>query len=139
VPSYFAVRKSQSQRKERIAFDWTADSPSATNGLGVDIKTLRVRSPQGKLFIVHDFKAGQKVPLTDHPESETSQLLPISAMQNLRSNYFNTVLTGSFRTSDELPAGSYLAEIDAWNPFVEEGIDRTTPYQNKTAVFGIFE
>ncbi len=47
VPSYFAVRKAESQRKERIIFDFSGDKPTAVNALGVPVKSLQLRTPDG--------------------------------------------------------------------------------------------
>ncbi|MDR3197011.1 MAG: hypothetical protein LBU34_03990 [Planctomycetaceae bacterium] len=147
IPSYFVVRKAQSQRKERITFDWTTGSPSATNGLGMDIKELHVCSPAGELFTAQNIKAGEKVPLTVSVSTETivlsATLSKAAAFNELRQAYATIIPNGSATfpifSSNRLPAGSYLVETDVWNPFVEEGIDRTTPYQNKTIIFGLFE
>ncbi|MDR1142295.1 MAG: hypothetical protein LBL62_11420, partial [Planctomycetaceae bacterium] len=146
IPSYFVVRKAQSQRKERITFNWTTDSPTASNGLGVDIKELNVYSPKGELLTAHHIKAGEKVSLTVSTSKETinvpQKLSKSAAFKELRQSYswiIPNATLNSLIPLDRLPAGSYLAEVDAWNPFVEEGIERTTPYQNKTIIFGIFE
>jgi hypothetical protein len=144
IPSYFALRKVQSQRKERITFDWTTDSPTATNGLGVDIKELSVCSPTGELLLAHNIKAGEKVPLIV-PDSK--EIVPVATnskanmFKDLRQAYSEIIPNGPGQpfASHFLPAGSYRVETDVWNPFVEEGIDQTTPYQNKTIIFGIFE
>jgi hypothetical protein len=143
IPSYFAIRKAQSQRKERITFDWTTDSPTAANGLGVDIKELTVCSPEGKLLTAHHIKAGEKVSLTVSIETITTPttISKSDTFSEIRQAYSQIIPNGpgAFIPSNRLPAGSYLAELDVWNPFVEEGIDRTTPYQNKTIIFGIFK
>ncbi|MDR0335496.1 MAG: hypothetical protein LBI18_00215 [Planctomycetaceae bacterium] len=151
IPAYFMIRKAQSQRKERLTFDWATDSSSVANGLGVDIKELKVCSPTGNLLTAHNIKAGEKVPLTLSNSKETINASLIfskaATFNELRRTYesiiqngnANKQFIGSFFPSDRLPAGSYLAEIEVWNPFVEEGIERTTPYQNKTIIFGLFE
>ncbi|MDR0609825.1 MAG: hypothetical protein LBG58_06925 [Planctomycetaceae bacterium] len=146
IPSYFAIRKAQSQRKERITFDWTADSPTAANGLGVDIKELTVHSPKGELLTAHHIKAGEKVSLTAPASkyitiNDSITLSKVDAFREMCQAYSQIISNGpgTFISSKQLPAGSYLAELDVWNPFVEEGIDRTTPYQNKTIIFGLFE
>ena len=142
VPSYFAVRKVLSQQKLRVAFDWSGDTPTATNGLGTDIRMLRVRSPQGDLYTVHNMKAGDKVNLVKAAEENEKPSLSES-MNNLRTNYENILFNGPnhslLRGADVLPTGSYLAEIDVWNPFLEEGIERMKPYQTSTTILGIFE
>jgi hypothetical protein len=139
IPSYFAVRKAQSQRKERLTFDWEANPPTITNGFGVDIKELSVCSPKGELLIAHNIKAGQKIPLT--VSVPTGTISESSALNELHQAYSDIIQSGPkpFLSPNRLPAGSYLAEMDAWNPFVEEGLDKTTPYQNKTSIFGLFE
>ncbi|MDR0704620.1 MAG: hypothetical protein LBF88_06480 [Planctomycetaceae bacterium] len=146
IPSYFAIRKAQSQRKERITFDWTADSPTAANGLGVDINKLTVCSPKGELLTAHHIKAGEKVSLTVSSIPKETIAVPITisksgAFNEIRQTYSQIIPNGpgTFISSNHLPAGSYLAELEVWNPFVEEGLDRTTPYQNKTIIFGLFE
>ncbi len=157
VPSYFAVRKAQSQQKLRVAFDWSGDKPSATNGLGVDIKTLRVRSPEGKLFSAQNIKAGDKVELVAATEAHDQNGVKTKAAhagewsvsetqsaEFLHTNYDSIMFEGQSRfplllNTDTLPNGSYLAEIDAWNPFLEPGIERMKPYQVSTTVLGYFE
>jgi hypothetical protein len=142
IPAYFVVRKAQSQRKERITFNWTTDSPTAANGLGVDIKELHVCSPKGELLTAHNIKAGEKVPLAKDTINVSQPFSKISTFHELRRSYLHIIPSGTLDPllpPNCIPAGSYLAEIDAWNPFVEEGIDRTTPYQNKTIIFGLFE
>jgi hypothetical protein len=146
IPSYFTIRKAQSQRKERIIFDWTTGSPTAANGLGVDIKKLTVCSPTGELFAAHHIKAGEKVTL-NVPSTLVEQMniyknvSKFDAFRERHKEYSHFIPNGpgTVISPNYLPAGSYLAELDVWNPFVEEGIDRTIPYQNKTIIFGLFE
>jgi hypothetical protein len=147
IPSYFVIRKAQSQRKERITFDWTTDSPTATNGLGVDIKTLDVCSPKGEFFTAHNIKAGEKVPLiagtSEGAVSVSETHSKAAAFKELRRSYSDIIPAGpgviALFSQNHLPAGSYLAMIEVWSPFVEEGIEQTTPYQNRSFIFGIFE
>ncbi len=139
VPAYFAIRKAQSHRKERIVFDWTASPPTATNGLGVDVKSLIVRSPKGETYRVEGLKTGLKTPLaaalsTGEPPDPGAELQTL-----LRQTIQNGPTSPSFNPAKILTNGSYLMEIDAWNPFVEHGIERMNPYQNATTVYGIFE
>ncbi|MDR2757233.1 MAG: hypothetical protein LBC20_16165 [Planctomycetaceae bacterium] len=146
IPAYFTIRKAQSQRKERITFDWTTDSPSATNGLGIDIKELSVCSPTGELLTAGNIKAGEKVslkaPVTKENLIISETHSKTSAFNELRDAYSKIIPNGTvtvFFPANRLPTGTYLVEADVWNPFVEEGIDQTTPYQNNTIIFGLFE
>lgn len=146
IPSYFALRKAQSQRKERINFDWSGTAPSATNGLGIDIKHLTVRSPEGDLYQIDELKAGQKETLEKMSAGNKKPSL-FDAQDNLNRSGLGFMQSGPtssssntiFNDSDKLPAGSYLAEIEHWNPFIEPGVDRMKPYKNKTTIFGFFE
>jgi hypothetical protein len=151
IPAYFAIRKAESQRKERVVFDWNAKPPAATNGLGVDIRSLHVRSPKGILYTANNIKAGQNAVLnanlvtpaavTQENLAELSEKRQSWIQSHLRSSYFTSLPTGTinFSNDDDLPNCSYRAEIDVWNPFVENGIERTKPYQNKTVIVGFFE
>ncbi len=143
VPSYFAVRKIESLQKRRIAFDWSGDKPSATNGLGVDIKNLSVRGPSGEFYTVQNIKAGDKVELANPVKSDSKPTWDDTAM-TIRANAANAFFAGPHGRllSDfekTIPAGSYYAEIDAWNPFLEPGIERMKPYRVSTTIIGIFE
>lgn len=150
VPSYFALRKAESQRKERINFDWSGthsgDAATATNGLGVDVKRLVVRSPEGFLYEINEIKAGEKATLvkigddSKKPEKFASLVrLDADAGSFLQSGPSAASFGFDALDRNRLPAGCYQAELDAWNPFVEPGIEGMTPYQNKTILYGIFE
>ncbi len=143
VPAYFAIRKAQSHRKERLTFDWTVSPPTATNGLGVDVDALVVQSPKGETFRIEGLRAGQKMPLvaTTLPTgAPTSPKGPGSELQGLLSR---TIQGGPQSSALEpgktLFPGSYIAEIKTWNPFVERGVDRMKPYRNSTTIYGIFD
>ncbi len=64
-------------------------------------------------------------------------------MKELQRLYSNAVQSGRgarpIGSNANLPAGCYVAEIDAWNPFVEPGIDNATPYKTTTWIVGFFE
>ena len=135
TPSYFAIRKAQSQRKERIEFNWNTSPPTASNGLGVDIKVLQVCSPDGKTYEINNLEAGQQMPLTaklfeskKEPEKE------------LRNFFLRTIRDGPTPglSAKMLTNGTYLAQIDTWNPFVECGIEGMKSYKNSTTVYGAF-
>lgn len=146
IPSYFALRKVQAQRKERVNFDWSGDSPSATNGLGVDIKQLTVRSPDGILYEIHELKTGQKTTL-EKMSADNKNPSHFDAQDHLNRSGLGFLQSGPASGStktvlndpDKLPAGSYLADIEHWNPFIEPGVDRMKPYKNKTTILGLFE
>lgn len=137
VPAYFAIRKTESQRKERIVFDWTGQTPTATNGLGADIESLSVRSPAGVLYAASLVRAGEKVELEKKSEvrDEGTGLYKLNTVYN---RIISAGPTGSFMDEVDLPSGGYLAILNEWNPLVEPGIDRMKPFENRTTIFGLY-
>ncbi|MDR0870914.1 MAG: hypothetical protein LBN39_08995 [Planctomycetaceae bacterium] len=137
VPSYFLVRKTESMRKERMLFDWTATPPTATNGLGADIDELTVCSAEGTNYRVANVRAGEKTVLEEIGR-ETPPPLD-KTLQQLHEDYKNTLHRGTVSLSAKQLPNTYRAILPVWNPFIEPGIDRMKPYQNKTVIYGFFE
>lgn len=142
VPAYFALRKPQTQRKERLTFDWSAATPTVTNGLGVDVKKLTVCSPDGEFWTASNLVGGAKVDLSKASASPVSKAESLANMRALSDRVISSgpeYIVSANLSQQLLRKGTYLAETDVLNPLVEPGVDNMQTYKHQTRIFGIFE
>ncbi|MDR1923554.1 MAG: hypothetical protein LBQ66_04185 [Planctomycetaceae bacterium] len=154
VPAYFMLRKIQSQQKLNITFNWSdPEAPTATNGLGVKIKSLFVCSSDDKLFFAENINAGEQVVLKSTDTASPSQPTPttIEATPQTPRNMVEFARTSktNYRQTQpvdnvDLPISmlfknTYRAEIEGWNPFLEQGVPKMKTYKHKTQIIGIYE
>ena len=131
IPAFFLVRKAEAS-SVRLTFDWRAEPPTVTNGLGVKITDLKVVSPDGKTYTVDLLEAGQKVnlkPTSDPTVNTEHTLFEVNATFDTRLN------------RNSLPApgrGTYTANIEGVTPFLEPGIDNMKSFTQANTIFGIF-
>ena len=139
IPAYFYLRKARSQRKERLNFDFSGDEATAVNGFGADIRRLTVRSPEGQLYEAEHLRAGQKVTLKKLGSSPHKPSVSETTGKRLEAyQRLSRTATPTVYSPDYLSAGSYFAEMDSWNPFLEPGLEKLKPFKNSTVVLGKF-
>ncbi|MDR2642791.1 MAG: hypothetical protein LBC74_08350 [Planctomycetaceae bacterium] len=143
VPAYFSLRKNQLQQKLQVTFNWSdAEKPTATNGLGVKIDSIVACSPTGEFFEAVDIKPGEQKVLNKKSNPASSHT-EIAFYSNLRNKQQGTLSIGSSvginQLETELFPGSYSVKIKDWNPFIEQGIPKTKPFDHKTTIIGIYQ
>ncbi|MDR1484834.1 MAG: hypothetical protein LBT09_08430 [Planctomycetaceae bacterium] len=141
VPAYFSLRKNQLQQKLQVAFNWEdANNPTATNGLGVKIDSILVCSPTGEFYEASNINPGEQKGLVKK-SIPASKLTEVAFYNDLRDRQHRAALTNASDWSigpTALFPCSYKAEIKAWNPFIEQGIPNTKPFDHKTTIIGIY-
>ncbi len=140
LPSYFAVRKAEPMRKERLEFNWTDSAgPTVVNGLGVAIETLFVVAPDGKTYTASGIEPGAKSRLTADASAAPGTTPPTLA---LSSRYLNIRNWPAAVELDKtiLSPGSYGAKIggDGVNPFLEKPLDSAKSYQHASVIYGMY-
>jgi hypothetical protein len=143
VPSYFSLRKSQLQQKLQVTFNWSdANKPTATNGLGAEIESIRACSPTGEIYEAHNIMPGEQTVLSKSARP-ISKITEETFYTNLREIQHNDIMThhvsrnGTIEQID-FPC-SYNAIINDWNPFLEQGIPNTKPFRHKTTIIGLYQ
>jgi len=139
VPAYFGVRKAATEIRG-LEFNWTEETPTVVNQLGVDIEKLIVCSPEGTYYEAEKIVAGQKITLQKfaRDSSNTSQnhLPTVVARFDNWPNLAETILRDSTQI---LERGSYLVSLGKEkNPFLEPGISDAKPFQNKSVIVGYY-
>jgi hypothetical protein len=152
VPAHFQLRKCE-PRRERVTFDRKAQT--ATNGLGVDIKTFWLMDENGGVFSAANIGAGQQVTL------QPAKLAPrggprepggppplgrprepeVPRDQSLRPLYSNSEWANLTQMVTKNPQrvlvpGSYLAILES-SPFLEQGLDGAVRRAADSAVLGL--
>ncbi len=139
VPSYFMLRKTE-QRRERLSLRWSsAEGPAGglevVNGLGVDLETLWVAGPTGRLY-----RARESLAAGIAAELERTDATAAGDVDAVRRLYHGDLM-GRLRRLEQEPAqflrpGTYLA-VTRSSPFVEDGLDRVDRAQQRTLIYGI--
>ncbi len=152
LPSYFAVRKAEPMRKERLDFNWEivegTPGPTVANSLGVDVDRLVVCGPNGTMYTASSVKAGEKVVLIpdtsgSSPATPSEGRTPARFYESLIPSYMNirswtSTGLGTVMT-ERLPPGYYAVQVggDGRNPFLEKALDRASVYRHETVIYGI--
>jgi hypothetical protein len=143
VPSYFSLRKNQLQQKLQVTFNWSdADKPTATNGLGTKIESIRACSPTGEIYEAHNIMPGEQAVLSKSARP-ISKITEEAFYANLRNAQHNSKMTHAINPDEfmkllEFPC-SYNAIINDWNPFLDQGIPNTKPFKHTTTIIGIYQ
>ena len=138
VPAHFLLRKSET-RRERIDVEFASDgTPTVVNGLGAEIRTLKLAGPDGRMWQGYNITAGQKSKLT--PEGSRLTGAGESISQIYYSDWTaNLALPPSSATPHRfLRPGGYLAELSS-APFLENALNKDAPTRTRSLVFGIFQ
>jgi hypothetical protein len=93
VPSHFKVRKSEVRRERLGVSRGKEGSLLVTNGLGADVKELRLVDEKGQVWTAENIPVGNRVALTRHPE------LPV--VKRSKSSYRDLLKTTQWLTPSE--------------------------------------
>ncbi len=136
VPAHFLLRKSET-RRERIDVEFAADgTPTVVNGLGGEIRSLRLAGLDGSLWQGEKLAAGQKARLTNSGGRVSTATESFSAFYN--SDWAANLNLTVPAPERFLRPGTYRAELDS-APFLENGLGAKAPLRAKSQVFGIFQ
>ena len=138
VPAFFALRKSETLRRERIALRREADGGlSIANALGVDIDHLWLADDEGRLYRASAIAAGGSARL----ESEGTRVEPVVPLHAWREIYSNTDWLSTANTLREKPAkflgpGTYIAFVES-SPFLEQGLKNAQVRPSPSVILGV--
>jgi hypothetical protein len=141
IPAFFAFRKSEANRRERITVDRTPSGLEVTNALGVPIRRLILADAEGKLHEATDIGEGQKVPLRPTGKSlDEADHQPLSMVFNGSWGAGWPAAASAVEHSPPrfLRPRRYIAILDEC-PFVEHALRRSHTRRAKTKVYGILE
>jgi hypothetical protein len=141
IPAFFALRKSEANRRERITVDRTPSGLEVTNALGVPIRKLILADAEGKLHEATDIGEGQKVPLRPTGKSlDDADRQPLSMVFNGSWGAGWPAAAAAVEHSPPrfLRPRRYIAILDEC-PFVERALHRSHTRRAKTKVYGILE
>ena len=138
VPSFFALRKSETLRRERLSLRREADGGlSVANALGVDIVQLWLADDRGRLYRAAAIAAGGSARLED----KGTQVAPAIPLQAWREIYVNTDWLLVAKNLRDEPAkylgpGTYVAVVES-SPFLEQGLKNAQVRPSESIVLGI--
>ena len=138
VPSFFALRKSETLRRERLSLRREADGGlSVANALGVDISHLWLADEKGKLYRAAAIAAGGSARLED----AGVQVAPAIPLQAWREVYVNTDWLLVAKNLRDEPAkylgpGTYVAVVES-SPFLEQGLKNAQVRPSESVILGI--
>ena len=137
LPSYFIARKSE-LRRERLSLRRAADGGlEAVNGLGVDLETLWVADPAGRLYrAAAPLAAGAAVRL--EPTENTVQPCPGALRWLYRGELMSRIRRLEQEPERYLRPGSYLAVARA-SPFLEAGLEKVDRATLKAVIYGLLQ
>ncbi len=139
VPLVTQVRKPFAA-SERLDVQAGADGGLAVvNGLGADIRILRVRAPDGAWFGSGPLAAGQRTTLTPEAPPSESASTPSMVMAGMAglAGWVNGV-SATRAESLALAPGMYAAEL-ASNPFLERGIEGRLHNHERAILVGRYQ
>lgn len=138
IPAYFALRKAEATRKERLDFNWEhPDGPHVTNAIGVDVERLIVYDAEGKRFAAFHLAAGKRTPLIPDGEEKNPGAAFYSHIDVMYNNKAG-IAAHAFPGTGILPPGMYAAEIKNANPFLERAMDRANDYEHEMILYGTY-
>jgi hypothetical protein len=139
VPAHFQLRKSE-LRRERLQLEESGGTLSVVNGLGADIRSLRLADARGRIYTAADIPVGRKATLTVHAEQTT-----VSAQTGTGSLIERSVFTAPESIVNGATAclrpGTYIADL-ATNPFLENALGakaKAGHTRTRCVVFGLLE
>jgi hypothetical protein len=138
VPAFFALRKSETLRRERITLHREADGGlSVANALGVDIAHLWLADEKGRLYRAAAIAAGGNARL----ESEGKLVAPTIPLHAWREIYSNTDWLAMGKTLRDEPArflgpGTYVAFVES-SPFLEQGLKNAHVRPTESVILGV--
>jgi len=138
IPAHFLLRKSEAQRRERVALVREDGGWSAQNLLGVDLKYLLFADEQGLLYRGDTVAAGQQVrlqPLNSRIPEDRQRAWRERFRRGGWSDRWEQSLT-NHETLSLLVPNSYLAITES-SPFLEQGLKSARLRPSLSGVLGI--